>query len=146
MRKEDPSAFHALSSKFEKGRFNFEKIVDYHKYFDKMMEYIGPLEEDVILLMDGYRERKVFALVEEFLKLNLRKEEHELLGLIHGDCWINNIMIRGGGESDKGNVLERSEAGRRRSCSVGWYHFQILNNSSGNYQKSFEDLKEPIIF
>lgn len=97
---------------------NFDKMDHYEEFYDKMMESVGAIDEDVKARMSGYRERKVLELVDQLLSLNRRNEEHELLGLIHGDCWINNIMIREFKKSDKDDDSCQQKQKEGKSFSV----------------------------
>lgn len=65
------------------------------EFYDKMVESIGEVEYDEIkVLLSGYKDGKLYDNVKQFLTLNKRNEDHELLGIIHGDCWINNVMLK----------------------------------------------------
>ncbi|KAI5710282.1 hypothetical protein M8J76_015465 [Diaphorina citri] len=95
LRKENPNSFETLCSRFQSLIPNFDKMPKDSEFYDKMVESIGEVEYDEIkVLLSGYKDGKLYDNVKQFLTLNKRNEDHELLGIIHGDCWINNVMLK----------------------------------------------------
>lgn len=92
MRSENIDAFESLCSHFQDLSIDFDLIPS--EYFDETMKNIGEVDEDMRGRLTEYRGRRLFELVIEGLTLNKRNKKHALLGVIHGDFWINNIMLR----------------------------------------------------
>uniref|UniRef100_A0A8D9AKX3 CHK kinase-like domain-containing protein n=1 Tax=Cacopsylla melanoneura TaxID=428564 RepID=A0A8D9AKX3_9HEMI len=94
LRKEKASSFVTLSSKFQDLYMNFNIFPDNSDYLDKIVGFLEDEDEDVKTIIKEYANGVVYSLVKQFIKLNKGNKDHVLLGINHGDCWINNMMLR----------------------------------------------------
>ncbi|KAL1462703.1 hypothetical protein WDU94_014517 [Cyamophila willieti] len=94
LRNENPSSFDKLCSNFQELSMNFDIFPSMSNYIDNIVECLEDTDDNVKTIIKEYGHGGLYSLVKQFVSLNRGNKKHVLLGINHGDCWINNMMLR----------------------------------------------------